>query len=644
MKIAVAMSGGVDSSMAAIMLKEAGHDVTGITAELSAALMARHFAYSTGQANAESARRIADSFGFAHHTVNLEEDFYAFVVSPFCREYLRGKTPNPCIRCNPMIKFGSLFQYAKTLNCEKIATGHYAKIKKTLHNRYYIARSVETAKDQSYFLFMLSQESMKDILFPLGDYTKDRVLKMAQERGLAVAKRPESQEICFIPDNRYADFIGRASENAPGPGDIVDTGGAVVGRHRGIHAYTIGQRRGLAIAALRPLYVVGIDAEHNRIIAGHREDLETGSLFATDIHYMKETNLNDLHVLVKTRSTQKPVPARLKEEQGGISVAFKEPQIGISPGQAAVFYNDDMDVLGGGIIERGIRERGDSKMHKSGARKGTINVTWLGTSGVLVSDGETGLLIDPYVSRFGMTRILFNQVLEPDRSLINAWLKKLGGGIVRAVIVSHSHFDHSVDAPCFAMLAGAPLIGSGSTMNIGRGAGMPERQLMPVKPGRLLGFGRFTVTFLESRHGRVMFGKVPYPGEITTPLLQPARAGDYRAGTVFGILITHPSGTILHHGSAGYIPRMYDGTKADVLLLGIAGRRDTEQYIEEVALKTGPHTLIPVHFDNFFRPLDSGLSFLPMVDFRAFVRIAEKYKQSFTLKTLPIGEAVRILP
>ena len=200
---------------------------------------------------------------------------------------------------------------------------------------------------------------MKDIMFPLGDYTKDQVIKLAEERRLAVAKRPESQEICFIPDNRYADFIERAAETAPGPGDIVDTGGTVIGRHRGVHAYTIGQRRGLGIAASRPLYVVGIEAENNRIIAGHREDLETGALFATDIHYMKETNLNDMSVLVRTRSTQKPVPARMKEEPGGILVLFKEPQIGISPGQAVVFYNDDMDVLGGGIIERGIRNTGE---------------------------------------------------------------------------------------------------------------------------------------------------------------------------------------------------------------------------------------------------------------------------------------------
>jgi L-ascorbate metabolism protein UlaG (beta-lactamase superfamily) len=283
-----------------------------------------------------------------------------------------------------------------------------------------------------------------------------------------------------------------------------------------------------------------------------------------------------------------------------------------------------------------MRARNDSQ--------GAVSALWLGTAGVLISDGKTGLLIDPYVSRFGMLRIFFNQALEPDRRLITTWLQKLDGRLIQAVIVSHSHFDHSVDAPSFAMLTRAPLIGSDSTMNIGRGAGMQERQLIPVTQGRSLRIGRFTVQFLESRHGPVMFGRVPYPGDITKPLSLPARAGDYRVGTVFGILIKHPSGTILHHGSAGYVPGMYNGIKADVLFMGIAGRGDTDRYLEEVALQTGPRTLIPVHFDNFFRPLDSGLSFLPMVDFSGFMRAAEKYKASITVRTLPIGEAVQVLP
>lgn len=197
---------------------------------------------------------------------------------------------------------------------------------------------------------------MKHIIFPLGGFTKEEVKRMAVERRLPVAERPESQEICFIPDNRYDEFIGRAAGQPPPPGDIVDTSGTVIGRHRGIHRYTIGQRRGLGIAAPRPLYVARIDAGRNVIVAGYREDLEVGSLFADGIHHMKEIELDGRRVQVKTRSTQVPVQARLVEEAGGVTVHFDELQIGISPGQAAVFYNDEMEVLGGGTIVRGMHE------------------------------------------------------------------------------------------------------------------------------------------------------------------------------------------------------------------------------------------------------------------------------------------------
>jgi tRNA-uridine 2-sulfurtransferase len=355
MKIAVAMSGGIDSSMAAIMLSEAGHEIAGITAELSAGLIGRHYGGTTSSDNAASARAIADRYGFPLHVLDLEEDFHSLIVAPFCREYLKGRTPNPCIRCNPAIKFGRLLDFAKSIDCEKIATGHYSLIKTSETGRRYVARGAETAKDQSYFLFMLTQECLDSIIFPLGGYTKEQVRSMAIERGLAVANRPESQEICFIPDNRYADFIERETGSGAGPGDIVDAGGAVIGRHRGIHRYTIGQRRGLGIAAPRPLYVTGIDAENNRIIAGYQEELETISLLADEIHYMKETDLDGRSVLVKARSTQAPVEALLSKGKDGILVTFASPQIGISPGQAAVFYNEAMEVLGGGIIQRAMR-------------------------------------------------------------------------------------------------------------------------------------------------------------------------------------------------------------------------------------------------------------------------------------------------
>lgn len=355
MKIAVAMSGGLDSSMAALLLREAGHEVTGITADLSAGLVSRHHGPSAVPDNAGAARHIADAYGFPLHVLDLEEAFASLVIAPFCRDYLQGRTPNPCVRCNPLIKFGRLLEYAKSLGCEKMATGHYALIRTSDAGRRYVARGAETTKDQTYFLYMLTQESLGSSLFPLGGYTKEQVRAMAETRGLAVAKRPESQEICFIPDNRYADFIERETGAGRGPGEIVDSNGAVIGRHRGIHRYTIGQRRGLGIAAPRPLYVVSIDPDKNRIIAGPQEELETTALVAGDIHYMKETDLHDRDVLVKTRSTQPPVAARLTAANGGLLVTFGEPQIGISPGQAAVFYNEAMEVLGGGVIERAIR-------------------------------------------------------------------------------------------------------------------------------------------------------------------------------------------------------------------------------------------------------------------------------------------------
>lgn len=355
MKIAVAMSGGIDSSMAALLLLEAGHEIVGLTAELSVGLIGRHYGRSAVSDSTGASRHVADAYRFPLHVIDLEEAFTSLVVAPFCREYLRGRTPNPCVRCNPLIKFGSLLDHAKSLGCEALATGHYAIIKTSETGRRYVARGAEIAKDQSYFLYRLSQESLGSTLFPLGTYTKEQVRAMAEERGLAAAKRPESQEICFIPDNRYADFIEREAGAGRGPGDIVDANGAVIGRHRGIHRYTIGQRRGLGIAAPRPLYVVGIDAEANRIVAGFKEDLETAALVADDIHFMKETDLRDRDVLVKARSTQAPVAARLSGKNGGLLVTFRQPQIGISPGQAAVFYNDSMEVLGGGTIQSAVR-------------------------------------------------------------------------------------------------------------------------------------------------------------------------------------------------------------------------------------------------------------------------------------------------
>lgn len=283
-------------------------------------------------------------------------------------------------------------------------------------------------------------------------------------------------------------------------------------------------------------------------------------------------------------------------------------------------------------------------MEKTGLSQNAVRVTWLGTAGVFITDGETGILIDPYVSRFGMSRIALGLQLSSNRDLVRQWVAKLGKENINAVIVSHSHFDHVADAPYFAMETNAPLIGTQSSLNVGRGAGLAEDKLMVVKPGDTLQFGKFNVKFIESQHGPAFLGRIPFPGTIDKPLVPPAKASDYRLGGVFSLLITHPSGSILHHGSAGFKPGMYDDTTADVLLLGIGGRGDTEQYLQDVALKTRAKLVVPIHFDNFFKPLDDGMSYLPMVKFDEFYQKAEKHQSEFTVRTLPFCKEVVILP
>jgi len=283
-------------------------------------------------------------------------------------------------------------------------------------------------------------------------------------------------------------------------------------------------------------------------------------------------------------------------------------------------------------------------METTGLRQGSVRLTWLGTAGMFIEDGKTGVLIDPYVSRFSMSAVAFRLPLKPDRALIRQWAEKLGREKITAVIVSHSHFDHAADAPYFAIEANAPLIGTESIVNVGRGAGLEESKLIAAKPGQTMTFGDFTVKFIESVHGPAVLGRVPFPGIIDKPLVPPAAAGKYRLGGVFALLITHPAGTILHHGSAGFKPGMYDETSVDALLLGIGGRGDTDQYLENVVLKTRARLVVPIHLDNFFKPLKDGMSFLPMVKFGEFCRKTEKHRSMFTMRTLPFCKEVKILP
>jgi len=349
MKIAVAMSGGIDSSVTALLLKNQGHELVGITARFFSHPDFDSTSYTDSLKDAAS---LARSLNIPHHEFDLTEIFSKEIVDPFCREYISGRTPNPCINCNRKVKFKELLSIAEKLGCSTLATGHYVR-KKFSNDRFYLSMSPEQKKDQSYFLFMLTQEQLQKAIFPLGEFTKDQVRQMGHDFNLIVKDKSESQEICFIPDNRYPEFIEKWTGKTPGPGDITDRDGNILGRHKGIHRYTIGQRRGMGIAAASPLYVVAIESAANRIIAGTEDQLYTSSLYTDDAYHMKEIIADKREAWIKTRSTQTPVKGTLSPQGDRFYVEFDEPQRGITAGQGAVFYDDEMDILGGGIISEG---------------------------------------------------------------------------------------------------------------------------------------------------------------------------------------------------------------------------------------------------------------------------------------------------
>ena len=346
MKIVIGMSGGIDSSVASILLKKMNHSVAGLTFNL--------FGGDDARRNIDDAKLVAGMFDFPHYVLDIEKEFRNEVISPFCKEYLEGRTPNPCIRCNPGIKFRRLLGFADEHGYDMIATGHYAAVKKDENGRYYIAMNSDPAKDQSYFLSFLTQDILSKIIFPLQGYTKNEIKKIAAELNLPVTEKPESQEICFISGDSYSGFIEKTVGFSP-PGDIIDSSEKIIGRHGGIHRYTIGQRRGLGISNPKPLYVISIDSTGNKIVAGPRHELEMSGLVAASINHMKETNLDGKRVLTKIRSTQPLMKATLEEKRNYVCVSFDTPQAGITPGQAVVFYNDESEILGAGIIQEGIK-------------------------------------------------------------------------------------------------------------------------------------------------------------------------------------------------------------------------------------------------------------------------------------------------
>lgn len=357
-KVLVAMSGGVDSSVAAMLLKRAGYRPIGITMRLwvdpeseEAAGDQQQGCCSLGAVN--DARRVADLLEIPHYILNMKDLFYNTVVSNFTAEYLKGRTPNPCVECNRHLKFSALLEKAAGLGIDLIATGHYVRnVYDADEDLYRLYCGKDRHKDQSYMLYMLGQNELARVLFPLGDLTKKQVRELAETAKLPVADKAESQEICFIPDNDYHRFLEREFPAAMKPGDIVSPEGELLGRHRGIAFYTVGQRKGLGLTSPRPLYVIRIDVEQNRLVAGFGEELYSSGLMATDLSYVRgEAASEPLEITVKIRYRAPAVQAMLYPPLSGLAkVIFETPQKAITPGQSAVFYCDE-EVIGGGIIE-----------------------------------------------------------------------------------------------------------------------------------------------------------------------------------------------------------------------------------------------------------------------------------------------------
>ncbi len=356
MRVAVAMSGGVDSSVAAALLKEQGHDVLGITmhiwSDYGIAKAEKRRQSCCAPCHIDDAKMVAHDLGIPHYVLDLRQEFDKHVVDYFCREYLAGRTPNPCIPCNQKLKFGVLLSKIKELGAAYIATGHYARIENDAEGRFLLKCAVDKTKDQSYFLFNLGQKQLEHILFPLGEQGKGRTREIARDLGLRIADKPDSQEACFI-DHHYEQLLKERFPNEIKPGAILDCKGQQIGFHHGVSLYTIGQRRGLGIALGYPLYVTRIDGMANTITVGPADKLYCNDLIATGCHTVSGEELTNPRMLkVKVRSTQKAAKAIISPlSKGKFRVKFAEPQRAIAPGQAVVFYEGDT-VLGGGWIQR----------------------------------------------------------------------------------------------------------------------------------------------------------------------------------------------------------------------------------------------------------------------------------------------------
>jgi tRNA-uridine 2-sulfurtransferase len=347
MRVVVAMSGGVDSSAAAALLQEAGHEVLGITLRVWSYGDAARCGSCCSPEDIDDARSVADALGIPFYVADAEELFRERVVQPFVDSYLQGRTPIPCVACNEDVKFGFLLRRARSLGA-KLATGHYARIAEE-GGRLRLLRAKDVAKDQSYFLFKLDQDALRDVLFPVGELSKAEVRAIAERRGLLTSHKPESMEICFVPDGDYAGFVERLAGPQP-PGEVVNTAGETLGRHAGIHRFTVGQRRGLGVSASAPLYVERIDVARHQVVVGPAAALERERFTVLRPAWVDVCPAPDETIQVRIRHRHAGAAARVAPlDAGRVSVELLEPVRAVTPGQAAVFYRG-AEVLGGGFI------------------------------------------------------------------------------------------------------------------------------------------------------------------------------------------------------------------------------------------------------------------------------------------------------